>query len=66
MQRVPWVTGSSCGEVTSTISLSCTGSVRLQPTPQYAQTAVVSVCAPSSQVPAARMWPRSTRQPPRS
>src|SRR3954471_13110254 len=55
MQRLPWVTGLSCGEVTFTISLSCTCRVRLQPTPQYAHTVVARVCADSSQVPAARM-----------
>lgn len=55
MQRLPWVTGLSCGEVTFTISLSCTWSVRVQPTPQYAHTVDVRVCRDSSQVPAARM-----------
>src|SRR3954451_25451299 len=55
MHRLPWVTGLSCGEVTFTISLSCTCRVRLQPTPQYAHTVVVSVCADSSHVPAVRM-----------
>ncbi len=46
----------SCGEVTSTISLSCTCWVRSRPTARWAQTVVVRVCAVSSQVPAARVW----------
>lgn len=54
-QRLPWVTGLPCGEVTLTISVSCTWSVTLQPTPQYAQMVVVSVRACSSQVSAARI-----------
>src|SRR5579871_2860377 len=42
------------GEVTLTISLSCSCSTRLQPTPQYPQIVVVWVCRLSSQVPAPR------------
>ena len=54
MQRFPRVTSWSSGEVTFTISSSCTCSVRLQPTPQYGQTVSTSVCSASSQVPAWR------------
>src|SRR5688572_29279900 len=55
MQRFPCVTVLSCGEVTLTISLSCTCSVRLHPTPQNVQMVVVSVCFDSSQVPSSRL-----------
>src|SRR2546421_10804173 len=54
MQRFPRVTSWSSGEVTFTISSSCTCSVRLQPTPQYGQTVSTSDCFDSSQVPAWR------------
>lgn len=43
MQRLPWVTGLSCGEVTVTSSLSCTWSLTLHPVPQLAHAVVVCV-----------------------
>src|SRR5947209_17883554 len=55
MQRLPSVTSWSCGEVTLTISLSCTCSSRLQPTPQYGQTVVTTFSFSGSQVPATRL-----------
>ena len=42
MQRFPRVTSWSSGLVTLTIVLSCTCSSRLQPTPQYGHTVVVT------------------------
>src|SRR5260370_8657835 len=54
MQRFPWVTVLSCGEVTFKISLSCTCRVRLQPTPQYEHVVVALVCPGSSYAPEAR------------
>src|SRR4051794_21761712 len=54
MQRLPRVMSWSSGEVTLTISLSCTWSVRLQPTPQYGQMVSVCVCWDSSQRAASR------------
>src|SRR5581483_7505868 len=53
--RLPRVTSWSSGDVTLTISPSCTCSSRLQPTPQYAQTVVTTRCLLSSHVPAWRM-----------
>src|SRR5262245_43154470 len=58
MQRFPLVTSWSCGEVTFTISSSCTCSVRLQPTPQYGQIVFTCVWRDSSHVPACR-WSNS-------
>ena len=55
MHRWPLVTWLSEGEVTFTISLSCTWSSRSQPTPQYGQIVSVTVCCDSSQVPASRI-----------
>src|SRR5207237_6337265 len=54
MQRFPRVTSWSSGEVTLTMSLSCTCSSRLQPTPQYGHTVSVTVCRDSSHSPACR------------
>uniref|UniRef100_A0A6J7Q5X8 Unannotated protein n=1 Tax=freshwater metagenome TaxID=449393 RepID=A0A6J7Q5X8_9ZZZZ len=45
----------SFGEVTFTMRLSCTCSVRLHPTPQYGHTVVVSLWRDTSHVPSARM-----------
>ena len=45
----------SSGDVTFTMSLSCTCSSRLHPTPQYEQIVSVTVWAASSHVPAWRM-----------
>src|SRR3954464_15939002 len=50
MQRFPCVTELSCGDVTLTISLSWTCSVRLQPTPQNVHTVVVAFWRDSSHV----------------
>src|SRR5918995_1918186 len=55
MQRWPLVTEWSSGEDTFTISLSWTWTSSSQPTPQYGQIVLVTVCASSSQVSAARM-----------
>ncbi len=44
------MTSWSSGEVTLTISPSCTWSVRLQPTPQYGQTVSTSSCSSSRHV----------------
>src|SRR6266576_4795558 len=51
MQRLPSVTSWSCGDVTFTISLSCTCSSRLQPTPQYGHTVVTTFSFSASHVP---------------
>src|SRR5206468_656340 len=53
-QRLPRVTSWSSGEVTLTISSSCTCSVRLQPTPQYGQTVSTWDCSSSCQSPVRR------------
>src|ERR1051326_8607185 len=55
MQRLPWVTSWSSGEVTFTIFPSCSCTVKLQPTPQYGQMVVVCSCRDSFHVPACRM-----------
>src|SRR5260370_182777 len=55
MQRLPWVTSWSSGELTRTILPSCSWIVRLQPTPQYGQTVSVCDCRDSSHLPAWRM-----------
>src|SRR4029079_8142001 len=52
-QRWPSVTDESIGDVTLTISLSCTCRSRTQPTPQYGQIVSVVVWALSSHVPPA-------------
>ncbi len=52
MQRCPFVTSWSRGEVTRTIALSCTRSSSVQPTPQYGQIVSVTVCFDSSHRPA--------------
>jgi hypothetical protein len=52
--RWPSVTEWSWGEVTLTIRLSCTCSSRLQPTPQYEQIVVVTVCRSGSHISASR------------
>src|SRR5207237_9419389 len=44
-----------CGEVTATISFSCTCSASLQPTPQYGQTVETTGSPAGSQVPATRL-----------
>src|SRR3954465_1380768 len=54
MQRLPRVMSWSSGELTLTISLSCTCSVRLQPTPQYGQIVSACVWLDSSQLPSSR------------
>src|SRR5688572_2132033 len=54
MHRLPWVTEWSEGLDTLKISLSCTCSVRLQPTPQYGHTVVVVCCRSGAQSPARR------------
>src|SRR5688572_9389327 len=51
----PSVTDESSGEVTLRIVSSWTWRSSTQPTPQYGQMVEVTVCAVSSQVPAARM-----------
>src|SRR6267378_6700315 len=55
MQRLPSVTSWSCGDVTFTISLSCTCSSRLQPTPQYGHTVETTCSFSGSHVPATRL-----------
>src|SRR6185503_2201391 len=53
--RLPLVTSWSSGDVTFTISPSCTCSSRLHPTPQNAHTVVTTSCCDSSHVPSRRM-----------
>src|SRR5438105_1708093 len=55
MQRLPSVTSWSCGDVTLTISLSCTCSSSVHPTPQYGHTVDTTASPPGSHVPAARL-----------
>ena len=62
MQRLPWVTGWSGGDITLTIVLSWTCSDSVQPTPQYGQ--IVSVTAWRRLVPRAR--PRASGAPTRT
>src|SRR5436305_9129781 len=54
MHKWPPVTDESLGEVTRTISLSCTRSVSVHPTPQYGQIVSVTVCFDSSHFPLSR------------
>src|SRR5664279_5642676 len=55
MQRFPSVMDTSKGDVTFTISLSCTCSVSVQPTPQYGQIVSTCACFDSSHEPSARL-----------
>src|SRR5690348_5704323 len=54
MHRLPRVMSWSNGDVTRTISLSCTWRSSVQPTPQYGQIVLTCVCFDSSHVPASR------------
>src|SRR5256885_17081486 len=53
--KLPTVIELSSGDVAFTITLSCTCSVSVHPTPQYGQIVSVSVCLDSSHVPAPSM-----------
>ena len=55
MQRCPWVTEWSDGDVTFTMRSSWVCNSRLQPTPQKEQMVVVTSWASSFYVPARRM-----------